>query len=300
MPAKDRKLTLAIDLGATNLRVGFVALEDGQATIVDQIKDRSIAFDQPALEKQIVSMAKEMAAKHPEIEFTTVGISACGMIENDRVAVLLPNLGVHDSRLADLIEESFPGTRCLVANDANCAALSESTMGAAKDVSDSIFLTISSGIGIGYVYRHSLVNIPLECGHLVIDIEGIGLCEVEQYLSGNGIARLCAAKGLGELSAAEFFDRVRKQDPEALEVYHLWIKNLGMFIGNLQRTFSCDLFVLSGGVLKSQDVFLSDLEKVANGFVHPYPLKPVKFKEALFSQDAGLMGGAALGFSLIK
>lgn len=293
------KRTLAIDLGATNLRVGLVQLENGEATIIDQIKGPT-PKDEKILVETILDFAHRVVAAHPDFEFHTAGVSACGIIEGDRVAVMLPNLGIHNLDLAGLVEQAFPGVRCRVANDANCAALSEATMGATADVSDSIFVTISSGIGTGYVYRHQLINFPFEGGRVIMDFDPEHrYVEAEEFLSGNGITRLCRAKGLGEnISGAEFFARVRANDHAFVPVYSQWVKQLGMYFGNLQRIFSVDRYVLSGGVMKSKDVFFEDLTKIANGFVHPYPLKPVVFVEAKFGQDAGLMGGASLGFSL--
>ena len=295
------KRTLAIDLGATNLRVGLVELDGRTARIIDQIKVPT-PKDEKALTAAMLRLIDQVISQHPDFRFATAGISACGIIEHDRTAVLLPNLGIKNMQLADLVEKHLSGVKCRVANDANCAALSESTMGASTDVPDSIFVTISSGIGTGFVYDHKLINIAFEGGRLIMDLDAENrFVEAEEYLSGNGIVRLCKLEGLGDhVSGAEFFAKIRAGKPAFLKVYNLWLKQLGLYFGNLQRLFNVDVYVLSGGVMKSQDVFLTDLEKVANGFVHPYPLKPIRFVNAKFGQDAGLMGAASLGFSLEK
>lgn len=301
MSNSTTKRTLAVDLGATNLRVGLVELTDGTATIVDQIKGPT-PKDESLLVEHIRDYARQVVKAHPDFEFHTAGVSACGIIDKDRIAVLLPNLGIRNLDLAEVVESEFEGVKCRVANDGNCAALSESTMGATADVPDSIFVTISSGIGTGFVYHHELVNFPFEGGRVVMDFDADHrYVEAEEFLSGNGITRLCRAFGAGDnVSGAEFFQRVKAGDPRFLPLYDKWVKQLGMYFGNLQRIFSVDKYVLSGGVMKSKDVFLEDLTKIANGFVHPYPLKPIVFVGAKFGQDAGLMGGAALGFSLEK
>lgn len=301
MPAAiEKSVTLAIDLGATNLRAGLVSLsKDGEVSIINQVKASTVADDKEKLVSEVLSLAHKAVEEHPEIKFSVIGVSACGIIEKDRVAVSLPNLKVKDIPLADILEKEFPGTKCRVANDANCAALSEATMGATRDVTDSIFVTISSGIGTGFVYDHKLINFPFEGGRIIQGFEDEKYVEAEEYLSGNGLARLMKKEGLGDHDGAYFFQRVREKDPAFAKTYGLWLEHLGLFFGNLQRIFSVDRYVLSGGVMKSKDVFLADLEKVANGFVHPYPLKPIKFVEAKFGQDAGLMGAASLGFSLL-
>lgn len=296
------RTTLAIDLGATNLRAGLVRLApNGQTAIIDQVRGQTVANDGKALLNQVIGYAKAAVAQHPEVPFDTIGVSACGIISDDRIAKVLPNLHVRDLPLADELEKAFPFAKARVANDANASALSEALLGAARPYQDSVFVTISSGIGTGYVYRKQLINTTMEGGRIVYAFEG-KLVETEEYLSGNGIARLCAYNGLGKLSGREFFDKMRAHDPDpkVRKTYNDWIKNLGCFFGNLQRMFDVDVYVLSGGVMKSQDVFLPDLLKVANAFLAPYPLKPIVFVEARFGQDAGLMGGAAMGFSLEK
>jgi len=46
--------------------------------------------------------------------------------------------------------------------------------------------------------------------------------------------------------------------------------------------------------MKSATIFQDDLLAVANAFIAPFPVKKIKFVQAKFDQDAGLMGGASL------
>lgn len=290
------KYTLAIDLGATNLRAGILSLDkNDDAKIVNQYKENTIANDKEGLIAQIIRLAKKAREEYPQYPIKTIGVSACGIIAENRFARFLPNLKVHNVMIADILEKEFPGAKCFVANDANCAAFSESRLGASKGYKNSIFVTISSGIGTGFVYQKRLINIPFEGGRIIQSVDG-HYVETEEYCSGNGIKRLCILRGLGPLSGAEFFQNIRNGDPKTIKVYNEWIQYLGLFFGNLQRVFDVDCYVLSGGVMKSSDVFLEDLTKVSNGFVHPYPLLPVKFVPAKFGQDAGIFGAASLGF----
>jgi len=294
------KYTLAIDLGATNLRAGIISLDEKEnAEIINQYKEPTIANNKESLIDQIIRLSRKAVNEFPELHFDTIGVSACGIIENDRVAKMLPNLNVKDLRIADILENEFKGTKCYVANDANCSALSESRIGAGKDYDDIIFVTISSGIGAGFVYQKKLINFPFEGGRIIQTVNG-KYVETEYYCSGNGIKRLTKERGLGELSGFDFFEKVKANDPKAIPVYNEWLQYLGLFFGNLQRVFNVDCFVLSGGVMNSYEVFENDLMKVSKGFVHPYPLKPIKFTMAKYGQDAGIFGAASLGFFFKK
>ena len=116
-------------------------------------------------------------------------------------------------------------------------------------------------------------------------------------LSGNGIVNLCSINGLKISNAGEFFKKVKEKDNEVLKVYDEWIKQLGLLIANLQMMFATDCFVLSGGVMKSADIFTADLKEIVNAFLAPYSIKKINFVQAEFGQDAGLMGGASIALA---
>ena len=149
-----------------------------------------------------------------------------------------------------------------------------------------------------------MINTTLEIGHCVREFEG-KLVEQEQYLSGNGLARLAAYNGLENMKAADVFNAVRESkrnntplEPKVKKTYEDWYKGLGLLIANLQLEFNLDKIVLAGGVMKSSDVFMDDLFHVASAFAANYPLKPIRFVLAKFDQDSGLVGAATVGFSI--
>lgn len=298
-------VTLAIDLGATNLRVGLVKIDEkGMPFVVDVIRDSSAKDNPTVLYHEITTMIDQIIHRNPTIKFTHIGVSLCGLVENGRTATKLPNLHIEHFELADWLERDYPGVKVLCANDANCAALSEAIFGSASDVNDSYYITVSSGIGGGYVYQKQLINTTLEIGHCVREFEG-KLVEQEQYLSGNGLARLAAYNGLENMKAADIFNAVRESkrnntplEPKIKKTYEDWYKGLGLLIANLQLEFNLDKIVLAGGVMKSSDVFMDDLFRVASAFAANYPLKPIRFVLAKFDQDSGLVGAATVGFSI--
>ena len=61
-------------------------------------------------------------------------------------------------------------------NDANCAALGESMAGAAKDVSDSVTVTLGTGIGGGIVINRRIFSgfngMAGEIGHTLLIADG--------------------------------------------------------------------------------------------------------------------------------
>lgn len=298
-------ITLAIDLGATNLRVGLVKLDEaGTPYVVDVIRAPSIKDSSTELYHEITSMIDQIIHRNPNDKFRKIGVSLCGLVDEGRTATKLPNLHIEHFDLADWLERDYPGTKVLCANDANCAALSEAVFGAAKEVKDSFYITISSGIGGGYVYQKQIINTTLEIGHCMREFEG-KYVEQEQYFSGNGLARLATYNGLIDYKAYDVFKGIREDrlkgvesDPKLKKTYDDWVKGIGLLLANIQLEFNCDKIVLAGGVMKSADVFFEDILHVASAFVANYPLKPIRFALAKFDQDSGLIGAATIGFSI--
>ena len=281
---------IAVDLGATNLRVGIVS---SNLDIIEVNRERTVKNDKDALIKQICRLIETLPYEKYGVK--KVGTSACGLIERNYIRIL-PNLGVRDLDLKKIIEERYP-FRCEIKNDANCTALAEATFGASKDVPDSFFVTISSGIGGCLIYDHQMVDLAFEIGHTLIGYRH-QFEEFEKIASGNGIVKLCRDNYLIVENAQEFFTLCRAKDPTALNVLDEWKKIVSLYLANLQMEYNTDKIVLSGGVMKSSDLFIDDLEIKSNALIERFPLKPVKIVLAQFDQDAGLMGGVSVALHI--
>ena len=285
----------AIDLGGTNIRVAFI---DSSLKILDSVREPSVKGNKEALLLQIVRLLKTLMDRHPECGVKYVGISAAGFFENG-IIKLSPNLYIKDFDLISGLKMAFPALSFRAANDANCSALIEALEGAGKPYSSVYFITVSTGIGVGLVVDKKLVDLPFETGHSYLGYKG-GYYGLEDLCSGTGIVRLASMNHVNVASTKDFFDLVRSDVADVLPVYRDWISLLASSIANAQLAFNTEVTVLSGGVMKSKDVFLKDLEKRTNDFLRLYPVRPVKFVEGRFLQDTGLYGGLAEALALEK
>ena len=99
--------------------------------------------------------------------------------------------------------ERFAGPVAMM-NDANASMLAEHRFGAARDVRNAVFLTMSTGMGAGLLLDGRIYEGPQalagEVGHLRLHADGpVGFGKrgsVEGYLSGPGIAQLAASEAL--------------------------------------------------------------------------------------------------------
>lgn len=281
---------ISIDMGATNLRVGIVS---SNLDIIEVNREKTVKNDKDLLVKQICRLIESLPYEKYNVK--KVGISACGFIERNKIKIL-PNLGIKDLDLQKIIEEKY-GFKCEIKNDANCTALAEASFGSTKDVKDSFFITISSGIGGCLIYDNQMIDLAFEIGHTLIKYHN-NLEEFEKVASGNGLVKLCQDNYLMIDSAKEFFDLCEKKDPLALNILEEWEDIVSLYIANLQMEYNTDKICLSGGVMKSSRLFLEALEKKANELISRFPLKPIKIVLAQFDQDAGLMGGVSVALHI--
>lgn len=284
---KDK--VIALDLGGTNIRAAVV---DENLNILKQIKDKTISDNPKQLMEKIKSFTSEVS-KDCIHDIKGIGVSICGVVKNNEIGKC-GNLSINgDFPLFQTLKDTYHIDNIKIANDANCSALVESRFGANKNVNDSIFITISSGIGGGLVLNKQMIDISFEVGRQIVEYDDV-FYETEYLLSGNGIVRLAKMNNLYINSGKEFFDLLKKKDSLAKVVYEKWIRKLSLFFSNLQLLFNVEQYALSGGVMLSKDLFISDLEKIANASISTWKLHPIKLVDAKFGQDVGIMGATSL------
>ncbi len=289
----DNKYFFAIDCGGTNLRV---AVLDNNLNIVKMEVIKSITDNPTLLYKNIkellISISKEV---NNEVHY--IGVSICGVVTNNQVG-RCANIGIEKSfDFYSKLKKDFPFAKIRIANDANATALAEASIGTNKDVSNSIFVTISTGIGAGLVLNGKLVETPFEYGRTLIQYKGKE-DELEHFISGGGIVSLSKINGLKIKNAQEFFSLVEKNDKNALKVLSEWINLASMMFANMQLLYNVDRYALSGGVMKSSKFFLKDLEIKANEKIEKWNLKKIKLVKSKFNQDAGLISAGVLALSM--
>ena len=286
-----KEYVIAIDLGGTNVRVGLVSSD---CEIIAVNRERTIHNNTQELTNQINRMISYLP--YEEYKVKKVGISAAGFIEKGIIKKSI-NAGLVNYDIKSAIAKVYPQFKIDVYNDANATALSECRFGSTKDVDDSLFLTISTGIGGGLIVDGELVDIPLEIGHMYINYNNKAT-DAESILSGKGLVNLCKLNKLKVGSAEEFFALVSNKNEEARKIYKKWIDMLGQYIANLQICYNVQKIILSGGVMKSKNIFFNRLLTKTQSYLAPFPLRNIEFCLAKFDQDAGLMGGAAVAFNI--
>lgn len=225
---------LAVDLGGTHLRTAVTdrsGAVHGRTRRPTPLQDGAAAVIRAAVDAARSSVEAWRALGHAT-PLAGIGISAPGPL--DPVAGVLidpPNLGREfwGLGLANALGEPF-GLPAFLERDTHVAALAEGAYGAGRDLSDFVYLTVSTGIGGAVVTDGRLMSGPDgvagELGHLTVDMDGPPCgCGARGHLeamsSGTGIARSAREALAGGRRSPGLEAVVSRLAPARLEAVHV-------------------------------------------------------------------------------
>lgn len=252
------------DIGGSHLGIAMADLNGtivGRGTTVFRAERRPKAVTgmialgiKRICQQQKVPMSKilQIAVGAPGITDVTAG----------RVLSAYSLTGWHDVPLRDMVEEKT-SISTTVENDVNLSALGEAWCGAARNVSNFIFLAIGIGVGAGIVVNgmlHHGANWSAgEVGYMLLPglladpplIDRAGA--LESAVGGNSVRQAWLgqagdAPSMQALMATEIFDLAAKGDSVGREILSRVAEQLAMAITNLSLVLDLSLVVLGGGV----------------------------------------------------
>lgn len=279
------KKVISLDIGGTNLRAAIINNQYEIEKVI--IKDNKTYGDKDAFYRNIISLINDLDFEVCDIENICVGLP--GRVRSNGKVDELINIGIKDIDIPKILSSRFD-LPIYVKNDAEMALLAESYLGVGKDYNSVYFLTVSTGVGGGFTYKKEAKEIGLEIGHTPFIYKG-ECYDFETIASGKGIVNLAKINNLIVESAPQLFDLVKNNDPKALFVLNEWLDIFTEFLQFINKIYQPEVIAFTGGVMKSKDLFFSKLkEKNSN----------LNLAECIYKQNAGLIGGACLGFSLAR
>ena len=162
-------------------------------------------------------------------------------------------------------------------NDANLGALAESVLGAGRDVSEMVYVMLSSGIGAGLVLGGRLHRgargTAGEIGHVVVNEQG-PICRcgnrgcLETYAGAFALAELLRASH-GDLTPERMIELAQEGDPACRRVIGDSARIVGNVVAALCNQLNPQRIVVGGTVSPAGELVLEPMRDVVRRFAIP-------------------------------
>lgn len=312
---------IGVDLGGTNIAAGVLdenlnIIKKGSVPTGNTRDYSEIVKDMAGL---VESLIKETGLTYKEVD--GIGIGSPGTCDRENGVLLYTNnIKFNEAPLRAELQKYIP-LPVYLENDANCAALGESLAGAARDVPDSITITLGTGIGGGIILNNKIYTgfngMAGEIGHILLQHKG-EKCTCgrdgcwEAYASATALIRQTRQAALkypdsaihaltgGDLSkidAKTAFDAMRQGDEAGTMVVDMYIHYLAEGISDLVNIFQPSLIVIGGGISKEGETILAPLRKIVSKSTYygEGNIAHTQIVRAKLGNDAGIVGAAMIG-----
>ena len=295
-------MQIGFDVGAT--KIESVILKDNGEEV-----DRS-RRDCPKDYISIIQIIKEVVAELEKKHNQKLPVGVChpgihspqtGLVKNAPNCMWIEKQPFQKTLREVLNREVF------CENDANCFALSEAIDGAGKHYKIVYGIILGSGAGGGLVIDRQIVSGPNgvagEWGHNQLpymaakkeelNTQNLREAEVENFVSGLGLARRFNKKYKKNLKANEIFELYRKHELDAEKMIEEFKINLAMSLAVIVNILDPDVFIFGGGVTNEID-FFDEIENLTKKYVTGKEYEGV-FLKPKYGDASGVRGAARLG-----
>jgi glucokinase len=301
--------SIGLDLGGTNLRAAAVT-EDG--IMLDSVSGRTAcAAGRDAIVDDMVQAIELLRERLGIDHLKGIGVAVPGFI------LLKEGVIRNSNNLTSL--ENFPireelsrrlGTKVVLENDANAAALGEKWIGAGRDVDDLVLLTLGTGIGGGIVSNGNILRgylgMAAELGHITVVPNG-NPCGcgnrgcVEKHASATAVTAMAKLLGLGDaLTSKQVYDLAIAGNEKARTIFESMGEALGITLAMLINTFNFPLYLLSGGVLAAWDLFAPAMLEETRRRSFTFRTTDTRIEKGALGNEAGLYGAAYLPWLMLR
>lgn len=285
---------LGIDIGGTAIKFGRFNV-DGRCLQSLNLPTPQPALPQAVLEQLFIGI-RQIKTKH----CVAIGVGMPGPADaTQRIAQLAINLPQWQNiPLADWLEGEVQ-LPVVLENDANCAAMGESWLGAGQRFQDFILLTLGTGVG-GAIFlngelftgRHGAGG---ELGLISINQEGYpcnsgNRGSLEQQTSAQTLRRELAKTGLQLSQEAD------QGNQAAIAYWEKFGQRLGIGIANLIYVLTPEAVIIGGGLSASAHYFFPAMQQeIETRVVYP-SRQGLQVVVAELGNRAGMLGAARLAW----
>ncbi|WP_419885859.1 ROK family protein [Paenibacillus sp. B-A-8] len=293
---------IGVDIGGTNIRVGLV---NEQLELVRKESVLTRGFQDA---DEIFKTVKEMIAKvDHEQQASKIGI-VLPIPWNDQTQIIrdITNIPCLENVSIETIRAFFPNYEVSFENDVNVITVLESDHGAAKPYNQSIYITVSSGIGCGIILDKKIIQgahgYAGEIGSMIISDSKRN----HSTLYNGTLESLCSGTALeaeskllygSATTSGLLFERYHRGDQQAIEVIDRWVEYFSNAIVNLMQIIDPNIIVVGGAVIHHNQWLIDSVIESAKKKVLPHLKENIKIVLTEFGPDAGMIGA---GYNVYK
>ncbi len=302
---------LVVDIGGTKVLAALV--RDGVVLARTRLESRGLSAEE--LASRVVAAVCEMVQREG-IPVRDALVAVPGSIDRAAGVVMnAANLPFHNFPLKSVLSHGLDDVNVILEDDANCGAVGEASVGAPGAARDLVYITLSTGIGMGSVSGGNLLigahGYAGELGHLTVVPDG-RLCGcgrrgcLEAYGSGRAIGSLgsellasnsetllrSVVTDPNLVTAEEVIAAAARGDVDSLQIVDHAIALLKGAVRMVQLVLDPEVVVFGGGLMSSK--FFGDrLLGVFHGGGGADGKSPL-VRAAHYGDDSVIVGGMCL------
>jgi glucokinase len=309
---------IGLDVGGTSVKVGV--FNEELEIIHEGFMPTTNAQGEEPLIAAIIDLIETMRTEYKDIR--SIGVGFPSVVRPDGSVHHPPNLvGWGVVPLQQRLQEACKIPVALD-NDANVAALAESTVGSGRDQSNFLYVTLGTGVGGCIISDNTIYSGRLggagEIGHIIINAEEaleptalsrktarLGI--LEEYVGRAGILRLMKqllqeypqsilhsmesqAMDVKDISEAAYQD-----DKAACECLRRTGALLAVGLSSVLAILDLHVVVVGGGISQVHPLLLDTTRSILQKRAMPTIADDIDIRLATFSAKAGITGAALLG-----
>lgn len=289
----DSAHALGIDIGGSRIKAVNVQAEG--RVVTKRIEPSANCVE--TLLAVIARIVDEMA-----FDGGSIGLSAPGLANRDNLSIAW--MRGRMEAVEGLIWRERLGRNVWVLNDGHAAAVGENWLGAARDKSHALLLTLGTGVGGGVIVDGRVLQGAAgragHLGHITLDCNGmpdiVGIPGSLEDCIGNH--NLASRSGGCFHDTAELLQAVHSGDALANECWQRSIRGLAVGIASLINAFDPEVVVLGGGIAESGSMLFGPLQR----YLDEIEWRPTGERVPIVAASLGDMAGAigAARFAMLK
>ncbi len=317
-----KELAIGIDVGGTKIAASVL---DRDLNTLSVCVTKGHAGQLPAQVVDAIERAYWAALEEAQVspdQLAGVGLSFAGHTHG-RQGVVLTSSNLPDWNhmpLRDVVAKRLDQL-VLLDNDANLGALAEHRYGAGRGSRDMVYVTFSTGVGMGIIVDGKLyqgcTGTAGEVGHTVVVADGrrcscgkrgclmAYACGIalrnrawERIQTGEETALRDLVWDNPQLISGELIcDIATKGDPMAQDLIISTGRYLGIGLSTIVQVLNPELIVIGGGLTNIGSMLLDPCMESLRQNVHPVLWGAGRIVIGQFQQNVSVIGGAAMIFS---